>query len=426
MSWAGQVSGGRVSLVISKVGRSFFIAVMLSLSCLGLVRAQTTVGIPAARAEQQAIEGLSFSLQAKNIGGVDADSSLDQNLPRKYTMASSSNSNSARLVGGLWTFVETMGTSTFTDTYTFTSVDASTDSSGDYLAWGTNKYGYTVAGKYTSSLTEWLIADQISSTSGYNNAFTFTFIDDNHVSGCYYFYLKSGSLGTCFSFVGSRPAVAPPPTSQTINFVTTPTVAVGGSSQLSASASSGLPVTFASTTTNTCTVSGTRVTGVAVGTCTITANQAGNSSYYAAPRVSQSIAVTASALSTSAPGIYDGIYQWDAGYYLSVHQIGGGTLIGTIYWVYAANSVPVGTRTISEADTFDLLAGPLVGSSATLSGTRFYRACTLDYTLTFNSDTSLSVRLTNVRNSPGVSVGDVNCATRYNTVGSTWTIPKVY
>src|SRR5665811_542860 len=34
---------------------------------------------------------------------------------------------------------------------------------------------------------------------------------------------------------------------------------------------------------------------------------------------------------------YDGIYQWDSGYYLSVHRIGGDTVIGTIYWVYNAN-----------------------------------------------------------------------------------------
>lgn len=127
-----------------------------------------------------------------------------------------------------------------------------------------------------------------------------------------------------------------------------------------------------------------------------------------------------------APGPYDGIYQWDAGYYLSVHQIGGGTLIGTIYWVYTGNSVPIGARTISEIDTFDLFHGQIVGSSATMTGARFYRGCTPTYEFTFNSDSSLTVRLNSMVNSPGVSVASVNCAARYNSVGSAWTIPKIY
>src|ERR1035437_234020 len=127
-----------------------------------------------------------------------------------------------------------------------------------------------------------------------------------------------------------------------------------------------------------------------------------------------------------AGGRYDGIYQWDAGYFLSVHQIGGGTLIGTIYWVYTENPVQVGTRTVPEADTFDLFHGQIVGSSATMRGTRLYRGCTLAYDFTFNSDTSLTVRRNSVSNSPGVSVTDVDCAARYNSVESSWTVPKIY
>jgi hypothetical protein len=125
-------------------------------------------------------------------------------------------------------------------------------------------------------------------------------------------------------------------------------------------------------------------------------------------------------------GLYDGIYQWDTGYYLSVHQKGDGALIGSIYWTYTANTEQVGARTIPEADTFDLLQGQIVGSGATMSGTRFYRACTLSYDLTFNANSTLTVRLNSVSNSPGVSAADVNCAARYNTVGSTWTIPRIY
>jgi streptogramin lyase len=61
---------------------------------------------------------------------------------------------------------------------------------------------------------------------------------------------------------------------------------------LAATASSGLPVSFSSTTTSVCTVSGTTATLVAVGTCTIQATQAGNATYAAATPVSQSFQVT--------------------------------------------------------------------------------------------------------------------------------------
>jgi hypothetical protein len=112
--------------------------------------------------------------------------------------------------------------------------------------------------------------------------------------------------------------------------------------------------------------------------------------------------------------------------FLSVHRIGGDTLIGTIYWVYTENTVQVGKRPIPAADTFGLFHGQIVGSSATITGTRFYRACTLSYDLTFNSDSSLTVRQNSVGNGPGVSVADVDCAARYNSVNSVRTIPRIF
>ncbi|MBL8524417.1 MAG: Ig-like domain repeat protein [Betaproteobacteria bacterium] len=64
---------------------------------------------------------------------------------------------------------------------------------------------------------------------------------------------------------------------------------------ISATASSGLAVSFGSLTPAVCTVSGTTVTIVATGsnTCTIAANQAGNGNYNAAPQVTQSFSITA-------------------------------------------------------------------------------------------------------------------------------------
>ena len=88
------------------------------------------------------------------------------------------------------------------------------------------------------------------------------------------------------------------PTSQTIAFGSAPTVVVGGTGTVSATASSGLPVTFSSLTTPICTLSGSTVTGIAAGICTIAANQAGNSTYAAAPQVMQSFSVISAASPT--------------------------------------------------------------------------------------------------------------------------------
>jgi hypothetical protein len=63
---------------------------------------------------------------------------------------------------------------------------------------------------------------------------------------------------------------------------------------ISATASSGLPVSFASLTATICTVSGNSVTLITTGTCTIQAGQAGNGNFNPAPPVAQSFAVKSS------------------------------------------------------------------------------------------------------------------------------------
>jgi hypothetical protein len=70
--------------------------------------------------------------------------------------------------------------------------------------------------------------------------------------------------------------------SQAITFTAIPTQTAATSLNLTASASSGLPVSFASLTPAVCTVSGTTASLIAYGTCTIQASQAGNNVYFAA------------------------------------------------------------------------------------------------------------------------------------------------
>ncbi len=78
---------------------------------------------------------------------------------------------------------------------------------------------------------------------------------------------------------------------QTITFTPPDGTAIGQPVTLSASASSGLAVSYRSDTPAVCTVSGSTVSPAAVGTCTITASQPGNDNYAAAPEVSRSFPV---------------------------------------------------------------------------------------------------------------------------------------
>jgi hypothetical protein len=88
-------------------------------------------------------------------------------------------------------------------------------------------------------------------------------------------------------------SISPAQVAQTINFPAVPSHTVGAAPfTVAVSASSGLPVALASQTTGVCITSGTTVTSVAAGTCTLQASQSGNSSYRAATPVAQSFVIT--------------------------------------------------------------------------------------------------------------------------------------
>ena len=96
-------------------------------------------------------------------------------------------------------------------------------------------------------------------------------------------------LAACGGGGDATPAL----TAQTISFSPATTGTVGTPITLSATSSSSLVVSFSSTTTSVCTVSGTTLTLVSSGTCTVKADQAGNTAFSAATQVSKDIAVSA-------------------------------------------------------------------------------------------------------------------------------------
>jgi uncharacterized protein (TIGR03437 family) len=88
-------------------------------------------------------------------------------------------------------------------------------------------------------------------------------------------------------------AAALPLVAQSIAFPPLVNVILGASFILNATASSGLPVTFAATAPSVCAVYGVTVTTIAPGLCGISASQPGNASYAAAPAISRSFTILA-------------------------------------------------------------------------------------------------------------------------------------
>ncbi|MEX8512815.1 MAG: lectin like domain-containing protein [Leptothrix ochracea] len=82
---------------------------------------------------------------------------------------------------------------------------------------------------------------------------------------------------------------------QSIHFSPAPRLSVGTQAEVKATATSGLPVSFSSTTPLNCPLDGSTLTGLKAGPCTVAATQDGDAIYLSAPRVTQDIPVTANA-----------------------------------------------------------------------------------------------------------------------------------
>jgi hypothetical protein len=123
------------------------------------------------------------------------------------------------------------------------------------------------------------------------------------VSGSVVTFLNTGNCGIdAYQYGNATYGAAPSvgqiivvnnPAAQTIAFGAISSKTVYSSVTLSASASSGLPVSYASSTASVCTVSGNTVSLLNVGTCTIIASQTGAGAYGPAASVMQSFPVNA-------------------------------------------------------------------------------------------------------------------------------------
>ena len=97
-------------------------------------------------------------------------------------------------------------------------------------------------------------------------------------------YLPAAPVTRAFSVTGPTSALA-----QSITFFEVGNRRIGnGAFTISVSASSGLPVTLMLESTSACSLSGLTITPLAIGQCTLTATQPGNTTYQPAPPVTRS------------------------------------------------------------------------------------------------------------------------------------------
>ncbi|MGI8751555.1 MAG: Ig-like domain repeat protein [Acidimicrobiales bacterium] len=133
------------------------------------------------------------------------------------------------------------------------------------------------------------------------------------------------------------------PAAQTISFPAPTGVTVGqADSALGATASSGLAVSYTSSTPAVCTItSAGKLHAVTAGTCTVTASQAGNSNYLAATPVTDTFPIAAAATSTAlSASPASSSFGQPVTFTAQVSSASAGCLAGTV--TFSVDGAPVG------------------------------------------------------------------------------------
>ncbi|OGV67019.1 MAG: hypothetical protein A3K19_29635 [Lentisphaerae bacterium RIFOXYB12_FULL_65_16] len=191
----------------------------------------------------------------------------------------------------------------------------------------------------------------------------------------------AGGNDNNYSFILVDGTLSVGKTSQTITFDPLPGKTYGDPPfTISATASSGLPVTFASLTPSVATVSGNTVTIHAAGTATIRASQGGNGEYGAAPTVDRTLTVAKANLTVTADNKSRNYGDANPAFTLQYAGWVGSDDPGVIDALPTAGSnatvtSPVGTYAITPSGgtdnnyTFTYVNGTLSITAATLTAT---------------------------------------------------------
>lgn len=122
---------------------------------------------------------------------------------------------------------------------------------------------------------------------------------------------------------------------------------------ISATASSGLPVTYSAGPPSVCTISGNTIHIVAAGACTVNANQAGNANFLPAPQVQRTFQVKVGVLTVTASGSQT--FGGAPSFVASVSLPAGVTLSGTMSCTYLAGNVLIKPSLAPGSYTIDPL-----------------------------------------------------------------------
>ena len=127
-------------------------------------------------------------------------------------------------------------------------------------------------------------------------------------------------------------------------------------------------------------------------------------------------------------GLYDGIYQWTPGVYLTIQQHGA-NIIATNYFnvdgSFTFTSSDGHVLPVPQLDIFDLYNGSVSGANANISGTEFHRACNVSYSLVFSDNGSITVTKTAVSNTAAATQVGISCAAITEPIGTVKVVPKI-
>jgi hypothetical protein len=187
--------------------------------------------------------------------------------------------------------------------------------------------------------------------------------------------------GSSIAVVPAAPVAA----AQTITFAPPSSQSFGTTLNITASSDSGLLVSLTSPTSGVCSVTGGVVTFLTTGSCTINANQAGNSNYSAATQVSNTFAVNAGV--PDAPA--------------SVTAMGGNVTASVTFTAPASNGAPITGYTVTSS--------PAGGTDTNAGTTGLTHAITgltngISYTFTVKATNSVGTSATSTASNTVVPI----------------------
>ncbi|MFN3778955.1 MAG: IPT/TIG domain-containing protein [Brevundimonas aurantiaca] len=240
------------------------------------------------------------------------------------------------------------------------------------------------------------------------------------------------SQGTPATAIGATVSGTIAKGAQTISFAALADASLSASPlTVSATSSSGLAVAFTSATTGVCTVSGTSVTLLSPGTCTLNADQAGDANWNAATQVQRSFTVTAATLSvtpgaatgTSVGGAFSQSNPASGGTAPYVYALASGALPAGVSLNTATGAV-TGTPTTAGAFAYAIQATdsqgtPATAIGATVSGTIAKGAQTISFAALADASLSASPLTVSATSSSGLAVAFTSATTGVCTVSGT-------